>query len=260
MLLRGEYDPIVTYTTSEGKTESILTDATAISCRGNISRSMVTQPTMTVPYSVTKRGMQEQVRGYLKEMEEEGKDFWNGDLWVAAKLITVLVETSIYSIVKGARLGQKYLVDISSVLGHQASWTTPIYNYPVMQASWKTHVKRVQTIYGDLNLRKELGGMDNMKHRNSIAPNFIHSLDSTVLLGVIDRVNSNIGCIHDCFMVPPNSGYEVQQAYKESYVEVMESDPLRHMQQQLDPEELIPYPEYGTLDLQEVYDSEYIIS
>jgi hypothetical protein len=40
----------------------------------------------------------------------------------------------------------------------------------------------------------------------------------------------------------------------------MEADPLRLIQQQLDPEETVPFPEYGELNLEDVYDAQYIIS
>jgi len=40
----------------------------------------------------------------------------------------------------------------------------------------------------------------------------------------------------------------------------LEADPLRNIQEQLDPEGLVEFPEYGELDLNEVRDSDYIIS
>lgn len=40
----------------------------------------------------------------------------------------------------------------------------------------------------------------------------------------------------------------------------MEADPLRQIQQRLDPLEVVEFPEYGDLNLEEVYDAQYIIS
>jgi DNA-directed RNA polymerase len=260
MLIRNEYEPIVSYTDSEGKMFSVLADKTANSLRGNISRKLVKRPTMTVPYSVTMRGMREQIDEELLELENNGKKFWVGERWVADKLLTALTSASIYRILDGAKKGQEYLVNLSRTLDEPAVWYSPIYDFPVHQNTIESNMKRVITVYGKLALKLEGSKHNKRRQSNQIAPNFIHSIDSTILLGVIEESSGLVGCIHDCFLVSPNNGYEVQEAYKKSYVEVMESDPLRRIQGQLDPEELVEFPEYGELDLNDVYDAQYIIS
>ena len=259
-LRNNEYDSIVSYTKSDGKIESVLTDATAISLRGNISRQLVKRPTMTVPYSVTMMGMREQIDEELSVLESKGMKFWVGERWVADKILTQLVSDSIYSILDGAKKGQEYLVKLSRTLDTPAIWYSPIYDFPVHQNTIDTNKKVVKTVYGELTLRVEGTKHNKRKQANQIAPNFIHCIDSTVLLGVIEEATDIIGTIHDCFLVPPNSGYEVQEGYKKSFVEVMETDPMRTMQQQLDPLEEVEFPEYGSLDLNDVYDAQYIIS
>lgn len=259
-LLHNEYDNIVSYTDSEGKLHSTLTDATARSLRGNVSRKIVKRPTMTVPYSVTMRGMRDQIDDELLTLENAGKAFWVGERWIANRLLTSLTSASIYSILDGAKKGQEYLVKLSRTLDGPAVWYSPIYNFPVHQNTIERKRKEVATVYGRLILQIEGDKHNRRRQANQIAPNFIHSIDSTILMGVIDEVVCHIGTIHDCFLVPPNNGYEVQEAYKKSYVEVMESDPLRQIQQRLDPLETVEFPEYGDLNLNDVYDAQYIIS
>ncbi len=256
----NEYDPIISYTKSDGELCSVLTETTAKSLRGQVFRQLVKRPTMTVPYNVSRYGMSEQIYDELKILEEEGKAFWSGDTWVANRLLTTAIHTSIYSIVDGARKGRDYLVALGKLWDEPARWYTPIYGFPVIQQTYKRKEKRIQTLYGVLIIWIEGEKHDKRRQANQIAPNYIHCIDSTVLLGVVDRTEGSIGTVHDCFLVPPNQGYEVQQHYKEAYVETMEADPLRLIQQQLDPEGEVEFPEYGSLDLQDVYDSEYIIS
>jgi DNA-directed RNA polymerase len=215
---------------------------------------------MTVPYGVTKIGMRDQVRKQLKELKEAGKQFWVGEDWVANKLLTELIHRAIFKVVHGARVGQDYLVNLSRSLDTPAIWYSPLYQFPVHQNALKPNTHEVLTIYGRLIIHLEGDKLDKRKQANQIAPNFIHSIDATILAHVIEHSTFNIGTIHDCFLVPPNSGYEVQQLYKEAYVEVMEADPLRIVQQQLDQEETVPFPEYGELNLEDVYDAQYIIS
>jgi DNA-directed RNA polymerase len=259
-LSNSEYDKIVSYTDSEGKMHSVLTDACANSLRGNVSRKIVKRPTMTVPYSVTMRGMREQIDEELRILEDNGKKFWVGERWVADRLLTSLTSESIYSILDGAKKGQEYLVNLSRTLDGPAVWYSPIYDFPVHQNTIESNMKRINTVYGRLALKLEGTKHNKRRQANQIAPNFIHSIDSTILLGVIDGSEGGVGCIHDCFLVPPNDGYKVQEAYRSSYVKVMEADPLRRIQQQLDPEKLVEFPEYGDLDLNDVYDAQYIIS
>lgn len=259
-LLANEYDNIVSYKDGEGVMHSVLTDATAGSLRGNITRKIVKRPTMTVPYSVTMMGMRDQIDDELLKIEEQGKAFWKGERWVANRIITTLTSASIYSILDGAKKGQEYLVKLSRTLDGPAVWFSPIYGFPVHQNTIERVSKRVMTVYGALSLQLEGDKHNKRKQANQIAPNFIHSIDSTILMGVIEEVPCLIGTIHDCFLVPPNSGYEVQEAYKKAFVEVMEADPLRQIQRRLDPLEIVEFPEYGDLNLHDVYDAQYIIS
>ena len=259
-LVANEYDSIVSYTDSEGVMHSVLTDGTANSLRGNITRKIVKRPTMTVPYSVTMMGMREQIDDELLALEADGKAFWKGERWIANRLITSLTSNSIYSILDGAKKGQEYLVALSRTLDTPAVWYTPIYGFPVHQNTIEGNRKTVQTVYGTLSLRIEGSKHNRRKQANQIAPNFIHSIDSTVLLATVEEVSCLIGTIHDCFLVPPNGGYEVQEAYKKGFVETMDADPLRTIQQRLDPLEVVEFPEYGDLDLDEVYEAQYIIS
>ena len=260
LLTEGRYDPILTYTTKDRETHSTLTHKFANELKGNITRQLVKRPTMTVPYNVTKYGMQEQQNDELVKLEEEGKAFWSVDTWFINKVLTDVTYTAIYNIVKGAKIGRDYLVAVANTLDSPAKWYTPIYNFPVIQQTYKSKAVRINTLLGTLTLRKQGANHVRRIQANQIAPNFIHSIDATVLYGVVDRQEGNIGTIHDCFLVPPNSGGLVQNNYKEAYVETMRADPLRLFQQQVDPEETIPLPEYGNLNLDDVFDAEYIIS
>jgi len=228
---------------------------------GNFTRKMTKPNVMTVPYSVTMRGMSDQNWDTMDDMTLNGKKFWDGQPWAINKLWTMLTYESIYEIVAGARAGQTYLRDIVKGMNKPARWTTPIYGFPVIQRVPKVKEHRVRTVLGVLTLTDYLHGeVNKRKQLSGVAANFIHSIDSTVLLGVVDRLEGKLGVIHDCFLVHPNKGEEVRDAYKDSYVEVMKEDPLKLIASELDPKGKIEIPYINTLDLDEVYNSEYIIS
>jgi DNA-directed RNA polymerase len=130
----------------------------------------------------------------------------------------------------------------------------------VFQPAFKVKSNTVRTPFGQLNLNVFTDELNKRQQSNKIAPNFIHSLDSTLLAYVVDHMDCDVGVIHDCFLVHPNDGYKVQQQYKEGFVALMEADPLYSIGKQLDPEGLVQQPERGILNLKEVLDAQYIIS
>jgi len=259
-LTSGTYPPIIAFIDKEGIEKTVPTKAEATSMIGNFTRSMTKKNVMTVPYSVSMRGMKMQNWDTMYDMTLKGKKFWEGDEWVVNYLWTTLTHESIFEIVKGARAGQEYLKDVVRLLEDATLWYTPIYGLPVYQALFKSKQMRVQTILGTLQILEFTDEPKRQKQVASVAANYIHSIDATILMYVIDKISGDIGTIHDCFLVHPNLGEEVRDKYKEGYVEVMRADPLKMFSEELDKEGKVEIPYVGDLNLDDVYDSEYIIS
>ncbi len=256
----NKYPPIISFMDKEGKETTIPTREEANSMIGNFTRSMTKSNVMTVPYSVSMRGMKMQNWGVMDDMKLKGKQFWTGDEWIVNFLWTTLTHEAIFDIVKGARAGQEYLKDVARLLKDVAIWHTPIYNLPVMQPAFKNKESRVQTVLGTLTMVEFTDELKRQKQLSSIAANYIHSIDACILMYVVDNINNDIGTIHDCFLVHPNQGDEVRDKYKEGFVRVMQTDPLKMFADELDPKGKIEIPYVGDLDLEEVHDSMYIIS
>lgn len=256
----GKYPPYISFIDKEGVEKVVTTRIEADSMKGNFTRSMTKKNVMTVPYSVSMRGMKMQNWDVMNDMKVSGKAFWEGDEWVVNYLWTTLTHEAIFDIVKGARAGQEYLKEVAGKLKEPALWHTPLYDLPVLQMSLKEKVYRVQTVLGTLSIVERTDDVNKQKQLASIAANYIHSIDATILMYVIDNIGYDIGTIHDCFLVHPNQGERVRDMYKEGYVKVMRADPLKMFSQELDKESVVEIPYVGDLDLDEVYDSEYIIS
>ena len=256
----SNYPPYITFTDKEGQERVVDTKIEATSMIGNFTRSMTKSNVMTVPYSVSLRGMKMQNWNVMDDMRLAGKAFWKGDEWVVNYLWTTLTHESIFDIVKGARAGQEYLKDVTRLLSTPAVWYTPIYKLPVVQANYKSKDIRIQTVLGTLSILEFTDEIKKQKQLAAIAANFIHSIDATVLMYVVDHIGADIGTIHDCFLVHPNEGDNVRDCYKEGFVKVMEADPLAMFAKELDPDGEVEIPYVGDLDLKEVYNSEYIIS
>lgn len=259
-LSSGRYPSAIYFTDKEGVQREVRTQEEARSLAGNFTRKMTKPNVMTVPYSVSLMGMQQQNWTVMDDMKLSGKAFWKGDEWVVNKLWTMTVHESIFEIVKGARAGQEYLKDVARLLTKPALWYTPIYDLPVLQPAYKTEDIRVHTVFGKLLIQEFTNEVKRSKQLSSIAANYIHSIDASILMYVVDNIGEDIGTIHDCFLVHPNQGERVRDMYKEGYVKVMRADPLKMFSEELDKEGKVEIPYVGDLDLNEVYNSEYIIS
>lgn len=256
----GDYPPIVSFIDKEGVEKTLSTRVEAESMKGKFTRSYTKRNVMTVPYSVSVRGMKMQNWDVMDDLKLHGKQFWKGDDWVVNYIWTTLTYEAIFEIVKGARAGQEYLKEVAKLLDKTAMWHTPIYGVPVLQPALKFKEVRVKTILGTLTIAEETEEVKKQKQLSAIAANFIHSIDATILMYVVDHIGYDIGVIHDCFLVHPNEGERVRDIYKEGYTRVMRADPLKMFSDELDPEHIVEIPYVGDLDLDEVANSSYIIS
>ena len=268
-LYAGEYPKVLSYKTSDGKVHEESTVAIADSLKGKITRKLTKRNTMTQPYSVTKYGMYEQLKAELTEMEYNNKKFWVGDLWAVAKLLTDLNDRAIAEVVKGARVGQEYLKEVTGEIVKDGKWvfyTTPITGFPVLQKLHKTEVERVITPIGRLSIRRTINELNPQKMVNGIAPNYVHSLDATLLASTVLKLAED-GCkdfhlIHDSYGVPVSHVANLNRRVREAFIELFEDDPLKKFIKQVHPE-VDNKPEdvmINTLDLSEVADSQYIFS
>jgi DNA-directed RNA polymerase len=265
----GDYPKIIQYRTSDGKDREIGTQALVDSIKGKITRKLTKRNTMTQPYSVTKYGMFEQLKEELKEIEGNNDKFWVGENWLFAKLLADLNDKAIIETVRGARIGQKYLKEVTAGVVAKNSYiffTTPLTQFPVLQKIHREKVDVVKTPIGELNFRTTLDSIHKTKMVNGIAPNFVHSLDAALLAVTVLKLHEE-GCkdfhmIHDSYGVPVTYVPLLNKRVRETFVELFETDPLNHFITQVYPD-MEPRPGevmINSLNLSQVLDSKYIFS
>jgi len=273
-LMSGDYPKEFTFTDAEGNFTEVKTHREALGLKGNIDRKKTKRNVMTQPYSVTQRGMYEQLRELFDEAQDDGKEFWKGEKWVSIKLLTHLNTQAIFEVVKGAIVGQEYIKEITkhfNLSNKPLVWKTPLFDFPVIQASQKMKKKQMESQLGKLQFSFLTDNIDSRKQSSSIAPNFIHSLDATLMMLTVERLAEEYGVksyalIHDSFAVPCTEVKHLNEAVRDSYVELFMSMPLLEWYEQLQaklpnvklkhPDEVMMY----TLDIQDVWESEYIFS
>lgn len=266
-LVKGDYNKAITYVTQKGE---VTEDVTHIGKNLKVDRSLTKRNTMTQPYSVTKFGMYEQLKDEIKSQERNGKVFPD-DGWKVAKFLVELNDRAIQETVKGARVGQEFLKDVTKDIikgGEYIYYNTPFTNFPVIQRIFTKKRNRIYTQLGYLTLQTYTNDIDNRKMVSGIAPNVIHSLDAVLLAMVVKELREvydvkSFHFIHDQYGVPINKVKILSKVTREKFYELFSSDPLNYIVTQMykgNSPRNINDVLINTLDIKEVLDSKYLFS
>ena len=268
-LQNGNYPKELSYKTKDKTEHTVSTAREALSIKGKVTRKLTKRNVMTQPYSVTDRGMFDQVYELLTEHQDNNTVFWEGDKFVVAKLLSSLNARAIDEIVQGAKVGQRAIKAIlrkSLETEKQALWFTPIFSFPVLQRIMREKEERLRTPLGRLVLKHPTKQVHYMRMLNGIAPNFIHSLDATLLYRTVELCQEKgvegFWLIHDSYGVLPNDVDILNESFREAFVELFEGNPLKDFAEQLlgvTAGKVVDKIMINTLNLKEVHESEYII-
>lgn len=101
---------------------------------------------------------------------------------------------------------------------------------------------------------------------NGIAPNYIHSLDATLLYRTVercvDRGIKSFWLIHDSYGVLPNDIPILNEEVREAYIEIFEDNPLADWVAQILPDrmDVLDKVMVDDLDISKVRNSRYFFS
>ena len=158
---------------------------------GNVSRDVVKQPVMTLPYGATRSGMKDQIIAKLKKMFDDGKNPFHkkvANFHAEAQYLSKVVYESIGIVVKAARVAMGWLqaaADVAAQDGIPIHWVTPA-GLPVLQAYHKSTAKEVQMYCSGRRVAVTVGvptsEISKAKMKSAISPNWVHSLDASHLM------------------------------------------------------------------------------
>lgn len=286
-LTNKEYERYQAFTNSNGEEDTIDYQVVGNSLAGMIDRSISKRNTMTQPYSVTMKGMQDQLKDTFTELELKGKKFWKGEVWQCSKLLASIHQEAIDEVVPSAKKGKEFIKAIASKCAsvNQGLLYTTHIGFPVYQKNVKakslqinTHIwtpdkgnQRVQ-----FRVNKRVGRVNTHSQKNSSAPNLIHSLDSSLLHLTVKKCHAKgvnaFALIHDSYGVHPNDVPILNVAVREAFVEIFNQDVLYDwaievltnagfsMEQIMVILEELEYPLLDTLDFREVLEAIFMFS
>jgi DNA-directed RNA polymerase len=216
-----------------------------------IERDCTKKPTMVIPYGGTKIGCRDDCREYLEKFTKKRKamdvDYRNPfvelstyddagtktDPEVAAiTWLHHLVWHALDEVVVAARVAMKFLRQVTNAVtrsdkkGKAMQWTTPT-GFIVYQDIKLTTMYRVNShLEGriQLTLHKDIDVIDTRRMQTSIAPNFVHSLDSSHLQKTVCLANDmgieDFACIHDSFGTHAGNTTMLHACIRHTFIEI----------------------------------------
>jgi DNA-directed RNA polymerase len=265
--------------------------ATAILAQKMIDRKTVKRAVMTLPYGSTYASCHEYVEEELLP-KLSLTDIPEAEYSQVGHYVASLVWQAIPQVVQKAREGMDYLQSLARLAGKEGlpvTWTTPV-GFPVQQHYAEFESTRIDLPSGGkITLRNTIPiWKDNTERRKvtfatrsdtinahrqvtGVAPNFIHSLDSShLMMSVLSakaKGMNDFSLIHDSLGVHAGYTEAFHDVLKQSFYDLYHnSTPLEdittHMLAMLQchPKKYPVLPAKGTLDLAVVKDAEFLFA
>lgn len=236
----------------------------------SLSRDLVKRSVMTLPYGSTRFSCADFI---FKEYMTKGKapEFSKDEHRPAARWLSVVVWDAIGEVVVKAREAMEWLQDASDELidaGYkEITWRTPS-GFLVRQRYGKEEYTQVETrIAGGVRIRPQIRTEteepDKRRHRNGIAPNFVHSHDAAHMHLLIcwadDHGLGHMHFVHDDYGTTADGTEGLHEGIRETFCDMYTHHaPLEEFASQHSV--TAPVPARGDLDINVVKESRYFFA
>jgi DNA-directed RNA polymerase len=252
---------------------------------GLIKRKLAKRPTMTFGYGAKKYGVVEQIMADTLERERvhpafalEGDEKWDTKYrtFSACRYMTQVLWSALERAVVKAYEAREWMQALCSMVvkssGEVMTWLAPT-GFPVVQRYYRVDANaRIKTMLAGVTFMPRkydvTDAIHKVKQANSIAPNFVHSLDATALVRTVNAAAglglTTFSMVHDSFGTTPGDAAVLANVTRQQFVKLYtDHDPVEMfmgacMEQYRGDDELPP--EKGSLDIQQVLHSSYFFA
>lgn len=230
-----------------------------------LTRSLVKRSVMTLPYGSKRTSCKDFIiADYLKQgkfPELDPKQYEP-----AAAYLSFKVWEAIGDVVVKAREAMDWLQQAARTIikdgDENIRWVTPT-GFPVVQVYYAQEDHRINTkLCGNMKIRikKETDETNANRHKNGIAPNFVHSLDASHLTDTTLRCEADgitsFHMVHDDYGTHCADAEALYGHIRESFCDMYQRhDMLQELRERY--VNLPEPPEQGDLDMRQVIDSKY---
>jgi DNA-directed RNA polymerase len=243
--------------------------------RFGIDRTTTKRQTMTLPYGLTMHSCITYTREWLEDkMRKTGENPFGLETYKPVATLGKIIWESIDDVVGSAKRGMDFIRGCMAVLIDNdvtPYWITPI-GFPVRMRYENYDVVTVSTRIGAkakvLSIRQENGTQSKRKALNGGPANYVHSMDGfggllghTINLCAANKIN-HMGCVHDQILCLAGDYMMAASCVRRATVDIFSRDLLREFREgaltMLPSSASMPeVPEYGSLDIAKVLDSDY---
>eukprot|EP00943_MAST-04B_sp_MAST-4B-sp1_P005872 g5872.t1 len=241
-----------------------------------IDRKVVKQTVMTSVYGVTFIGAREQISNRIREkVTKNNLDPLVYDYDFQYKLSVYLAKVTLDSIgelfsnAKGIMTWLAEVADVVAAEDEAVSWISPL-GLPIVQPYRRNKTKTISTVLQAIQITdaETLLPVNKRKQSSAFPPNFVHSLDSTHMIMTAIKCREaglDFAAVHDSYWTHPGDVEEMNTHLRESFIDLYDTrDILGDLEYSLKarfPHINLPeIPERGTLDMNEVKNSDYFFS
>lgn len=230
---------------------------------GKMNRKLAKKPVMTLPYGSTLQTCTQSVHGWY--LEQRLDFFPDNSAFKHSVFMSRILWSSIGEVVIAARAAMDWLQKCARLLAKVDSplvYTTPV-GFPMVQFSPKMETKRIEAQIGgrvQMQIKKELPGVDYYKAASGSSPNLVHSIDAAHMHMVVAQGASegmtHFAMIHDDFGVHACYIDRWHEIIREQFIKLHTDtnilEDFKAQQESASGIELPPVPERGDLDISEV--------
>lgn len=226
--------------------------------RVGIDRKCTKRPVMTLPYGATQQSARQYIMEYVLDNWTQF-DLEDKLQFEMAKFLTPILWESIGEVVIAARGAMSWLQ--KKIPQDFVQWLTPI-GFPVYQYYQKTNSVEIRTqLNGGCRLwlqNYEDATPNRVGQRNGIAPNFVHSIDSTHMVMTINEMDGEcLAMIHDDFGTHAGHTQKLFDNIRVAFLNLYtKHDPLTEWAEQLGID-TNTMPPVGTYDITKIQAAEY---
>jgi len=242
-----------------------------------IDRKLSKRPTMVYPYGGTFYSCRAYVDEWYQDClrkERRPNPFSENIRYRVTGYLSRHVWDSIHEVLDKPTQCMNWLKQVSEICsdaGVPVEWTTPT-GFPVNQSYKSSTSQSVKTKIGGqatwVKFKSDIDELCRRSQRNGISPNFVHSLDASLLTKSVIEANKqgiyDFAMIHDSFGTHSNNCDLFGKILREQTSYIFKLDLLRAFRSELlsanETLEIPEPPEYGNFDPNEVVNSTYFFS
>ena len=240
-----------------------------------IDRKTTKKVVMTVPYGVSPHSARDYIKEWYEDQCEKRKitPLTPGTAFIYSAYLSSNILKIIKEIVSGAISTMNWLREVASILTKQnieLKWTSPS-GFICRQASYSIESRSIKLSYGDkvygINIGTNTDKLSNRKQMSGISPNYIHSIDASILHLLINNLFDNgiktVATIHDSFATLSPDIDKLTKILLSTIHSIFKEDLLLKFKKEIEGNHNVKLPEipkYGDLNIDDVLNSRYLFT